>query len=226
MKHFLAAIAISFLILTLTPPSQCTQKSSVTTRPVGVTAPPPAMDAVLADLERVSAATNNDIIELKRKRQSSSWRTAWMFWRRRSTRNPQADHISVSLQRNLRDAMPGLIHDAEATGAFTSNFKLYNNLSVLCELLDSLVTATKSEGQNNPIVSDSAAMGRIRQQLAAQILVSAAALDSRGKAPYTWFAASRSGNGNKLRGIAADNAVPQRKSTTKKTSAKPVADPQ
>ena len=223
MKNVLAAIAVSFLTLTLTAPSLCGQRSSFTARPVAVTAAPPAMGAVLADLERVSSATDNDIADMNAGRHSG-WLSALKFWHRDPPRSPQADQISASLQHNLRDAMPGLIHDAQSTGAFASNFKLYNNLSVVCELLDSLVAATKSEGKNNPLANDSAAMGRIRQQLATQILVSAAALDSRGKAPYTWSAYSGSGNGNKVKRIVVDDTVPQKKSTAKKTAAKPEAD--
>ncbi len=222
MKNVLAAIAFFLLTLTLSVPSFGAQKSSFVARPVSLAGSAPPMDTVLADLERVSGATDSDIVDMKTERHGGSWLTAWMFWRRESPRNPQADKMAVSLQRNLHNAMPGLIHDAQSSGSFASTFKLYNNLSLVCELLDSLVASTKSEGRNKPLANDSAAMGRIRQQLATQILVSAAALDGGGKAPYTWSAAS-SRNGNKVKRIVVDDTVPQRKPSVKKTATKPTA---
>ena len=226
MKNVLAAIAFSSLTLTVFASSAHAQRASLSTQPVTVVSSPSAMDAVLGDLERVSAATDNDIADMKADRRGGSWMTAWMFWRHSRPHNPQADKMASSLQHNLHDAMPGLIHNAQSTGAFAPTFKLYNNLSLVCELLDSLVAATKSEGKNNPLANDSAAMGRIRQQLATQIELSAAALDGGGKPPYTWSAAS-SRNGNRVKRIVVDDTVPRKKSTTaKKTSVKPAADSQ
>ena len=222
MKNVLAAIAFFLLTLTLSVPAFGAQKSSFVARPVSLAGSAPPMDTVLADLERVSGATDNDIADMKTEGHGGSWLTAWMFWRRESPRNPQADKMAGSLQRNLHGAMPGLIHDAQSSGSFASTFKLYNNLSLVCELLDSLVASTKSEGRNKPLANDSAAMGRIRQQLATQILVSAAALDGGGKAPYTWSAAS-SRNGNRVKKIVVDDTVPQKKPSVKKTATKPTA---
>jgi hypothetical protein len=186
------------------------------------------MDTVLADLERVSAATDNDISELKTEKHSGNWKTGLMFWRRETPRNPQTDQMAASLQRNLHSAMPGLIHDVQASGSFASSFKLYNNLSVVCELLDSLVAATKSEGTNNPLANDSSAMGRIRQQLATQIEQNAAALDSRSKGPYSLSASSPSSsssssrNGSKVKRIVVDDSLPEKK-PGKRTASKPAA---
>jgi hypothetical protein len=219
MKNVLAAIAFSSLTLTLSASSAHAQRASLSTQPVTVVSSPSAMDAVLGDLERVSAATDNDIADMRPEKRGG-WMTSWMFWRRSTPRNPQADKMAASLQHNLHDAMPGLIHDAQRTGAFAPTFKLYNNLSLVCELLDSLVAATKSEGKNNPIANDSAAMGRIRQQLATQIELSAAALDGGGKPPYTWSAAS-SRNGNKVKRIVVDDTVPQKKSPKKTPTSQP-----
>jgi hypothetical protein len=216
MKKVLAAIAYFCLVLALvlSAPSLCAQKVAPSSQLTTLTSSPSAMETVLADLERVTVATDNDIADMRQKH--GSWLTAWMFWRRESSLNPATDKMAASLQRNLHSAMPGLIHDAQSSGGFFSTFKLYNNLSVACEMLDSLVAVTKSEGKNNPLANDSAAMGRIRQQLATQIELSAAALDSRGKAPYSWSASSLSGNGGKVKRIVVDDTVPQKKAVAKK----------
>src|SRR5260370_21683899 len=149
MKHVMAAIAFSLLTLTLTlsVPAFGAQKSSFVARPVSLAGSAPPMDTVLADLERVSGATDNDIADMKTEGHGGSWLTAWLVWRRESPRNPQAEKIAVSLQRNLHGAMPGLIHAAQSSGSFASAFNLYNHLSLVCELLDSLVASTKSEGR-------------------------------------------------------------------------------
>ena len=217
MKKVLAAIACFclFLALVLSAPSLYAQKVAPGAQLTTLTNSPTAMDTVLADLERVSAATDNDITDI-RKENHGSWLTAWMFWRRETPHNPATDKMAASLQRNLHGAMPGLIHDAQGSASFYSTFKLYNNLSLVCEMLDSLVAVTKSEGRNNPLAHDSAAMGRIRQQLATQIELSAAALDSRGKAPYSWSASSSFGNGGKVKRIVVDDTVPQKKTAAKK----------
>lgn len=222
MKNVVAASALFLFIFTLSASSLDAQRQSA-----ALTSPAPAMERVLADLERVSSATDIDISDLKGEKHDRNWKTSWMFWHHSSPRNPQADQMAASLQRNLHNAMPALIHDAQASGAFASTFKLYNNLSVVCETLDSLVAATKSEGRNSPLANDSTAMGRIRQQLAAQIELTAAALDGRGKAPYTWSAAAGSSNGGKVKKIVVDDTVPQKKAA-KKPAVKPAAatDPQ
>src|SRR5215472_18495172 len=155
MKKVLAAIAFFCLVLALilSAPSLHAQKVPPSTQLTTLTSSTAAMDAVLGDLERVTAATDNDIADMRTKH--GSFLTAWMFWRRESSLSPGTDKMAASLQRNLHSAMPGLIHDAQNAGGFFTTFKLYNNLSVACEMLDSLVAVTKSEGRNNPLANDS-----------------------------------------------------------------------
>jgi hypothetical protein len=221
MKNTRAAIVCFSLSLALTVPSLSAQK-----RKQIAPSPPPApvvspIDPTLADLERVTAATDNDIGNLKSDKKAFNWKTSWMFWHKDSSRTPHSERVASSLQRNLHDAMPGLIHDARnSPGNFSATFRLYNNLSVVCELLDSLVDSTKANGKkdgDSALTADSLAMGRVRQDVATYIEQMAAALD-KGKLPFGWSpsvpAATASNNG-KTRKIVIDDTNPEKKSVNK-----------
>src|SRR5262245_36384950 len=119
MKNVLAAIALSSLTLTLSAPCAQAQRGKLNAKTATVVSSPTAMDAVLSGLERYRVAMDNDIADMRTELHGGIWMTSWMFWRRSSTpHNPQADKMAASLQHNLHDAMPGLIHNAQSTGAF------------------------------------------------------------------------------------------------------------
>lgn len=212
MKNVLAAIACCLLTLTLAAPSLSAQGAKVVshTQPVATAVPvPSALTSALSDLDRISSATAADLDDMgKEKSTDDSWRNAWHFWRIRSshTKHPPTQSVA-SLQRNLHDAMPGLIQDARNTGSFSTTFKLYNNLSVVCELLDSVVDAGRRDGSKDEALSnDAAAMGRIRQNLASYVERTAAALDSRTSIP-----ASTASNGRPVKKIVVDDTIPEKK---------------
>jgi hypothetical protein len=55
------------------------------------------------------------------------------------------------LRRNLQFAVPDLIHDAQASGgSISTTFKLYKDLTVVCESLDSLLPPGSREGKTEP----------------------------------------------------------------------------
>ena len=220
MKTALAAI-LCFSFLNLAAQSPRAQKPSAASRAQSAAATTPAatsaLNTSLADLERIATATQSDLADFRPEKRSAGWKTSWMFWHRGSSHNQQADQIAASLQKNLRDAMPSLIHNAQNSGTFAATFKLYNNLSVVCELLDSLVEATKSEGKGDgPLANDSAAMGRIRQDLAAYVEQAASALDSKGK-PYALSSTTPSATG-KPKKIVIDDTIPEKKPKKKTAS--------
>jgi hypothetical protein len=224
MKKVLAAIACFLFVLILGTPSLSAQRSPVArTQPVSVTpsVPTPALTSALNDLDRVSSATEVDIANLgsSSERSDRNWKNAWRFWHpfsssSHSTHDAQA---AASLQRNLHEAMPGLIQNARTSGSLTATFKLYNNLSVVCELLDALVSSSRSQGGkgDTALANDSAAMGRIRQDLATYVEQTAANLDSKGQ--YT-FTTSTPANAKPPKRIVVDDTVPEKKSAIKKTS--------
>jgi hypothetical protein len=224
MKKVLAAIACFLFALMLAAPSLSAQRSSAArTQPVSVSAlsvPSPGLTSALNDLDRVSSATETDIASLGSggEKNDRSWKNAWRFWHPfGSSRSPHDEKAAASLQRNLHAAMPGLIQNARTSGSFTATFKLYNNLSVVCELLDTLVSSSRSQGGkgDTALANDSAAMGRIRQDLATYVEQTAASLDS--KSQYT-VTTSTPANGKPPKRIVVDDTVPEKKSAVKKTS--------
>jgi hypothetical protein len=219
MKSILAAIACFLLAVTLVAPSLSAQRAKAVshTQPVGISAPAPSpvLASALSDLDRVSSATQTDLDDVgKDKSSDDSWKNAWHFWRIRSPHKHPPTKAVLSLQHNLHDAMPGLIQDARNTGSFAATFKLYNNLSVVCELLDSVVDAGRRDGsKDRTLGDDAAAMGRIRQELANYVEQTAAALDARITIP-----ASTASNGRPVKKIVVDDTIPEKKS--RKTAAR------
>jgi len=116
-------------------------------------------------------------------------RNWWKFWHTAgSSRSSEDEEAAASLQRNLHDAMPRLIQNARTSGSFAATFRLYHNLSVVCELLDTLVKSLRSQDDESDtaLANDAAAMGRVRQGLATYIEQTAVAMDTRNQyAPTT-----------------------------------------
>lgn len=187
----LAAIVLCVFTVSLAAQSSGTQRARVQTasakamiKPAAMSTPAeparPDLNAALADLERVTAATDTDIAGLDIDRWRSGWKTAWL---KNRSHKQQAAQVAASLRRNLAQAMPGLIRDAEISrGSISSTFKLYNNLNVVYEALDSLVEGTKAygkKGESGPLANDYAAMGRLRQELSAYIQQAAASIEPK-----------------------------------------------
>jgi len=219
MKRVPVAIVCLALSLALAAPAanaQRNKKKHTAAPPAPVVSP---LEPTLADLERVSAATQSDLADLSAEKHSFSWKTAWRFWHRESSHSQKTQEIAGSVQRNLHDALPGLVQNVRASSSFSATFKLYNDLSVLCGMLDSLVDSVKAEGKkgDGPLANDAAAMGRIRQDLATYVEQKAAALDANGTPPYTWISVATA-NGP-VRKIVVDDNIPERKPGKKTTVA-------
>jgi len=223
MKKVLLVVVCFFFVLILASPAVSAQKSSVArTQPLAAPAPPvpsPALTSALNDLDRVSSATEVDIANMGSggEKNDRNWRNAWRFWHpfSSSSHTPHDTEAAASLQRNLHDAMPGLIQDARTAGSFGATFKLYNNLSVVCELLDTLVKSSRSDGGkgDTALTNDSAAMGRIRQDLASYVEQTAVSLDARSQYATTSTPANKP-----PKRVVVDDSVPEKKSGVKKTS--------
>jgi len=89
------------------------------------------LNAILAELMRASPATSQDLTDLQ---QPSGKLHRVTFWR---GDNVQKARMRAALRRNLQFAVPDLIHDAQASGGtISTTFKLYKDLTVVCESLD------------------------------------------------------------------------------------------
>jgi len=154
----------------------------------------------LTRLEQVRAAAEADVADLQVEKWRSGWKTAWL---KSSSHKVQAEGLAASIQRNLSDAMPGLIHDAQSSrGSIGATFKLYNNVNLVYESLESLVEVANSygrKGESSQISADYAALGRLRQELSGYIQQTAASLEP--------------GSVTLPKKIVVDDNVPSRKKT-------------
>ena len=136
------------------------------------------LNTSLADLERVTAATNSDIGNF-----SESGSSRWKMWQKLNSRKRDEKQMAAAIQRNLTNAMPVLIHDVQSSrGSVSTTFKLYNNLNVVYETLDSLVETGDRDGKKRelgPLTNDLAAMGHVRQELSAYIEQASISLDNK-----------------------------------------------
>jgi hypothetical protein len=176
----------------------------------------PDVNAALVDLDRVSQATQSDIADVHIDKWKSGWRTAFL---RRNVPRQQAEKAVAALQANLTESLPGLIRDVQTShGSVSSTFKLYDNLSVVCELLDSLVTTTQSYGKKSeygPLSNDFSALIRIRQDISNYVQQAAASVETRGGLPYA--AASTPATPSRLpKKIVVDDTIPEKKPAKKK----------
>lgn len=133
------------------------------------------LNSTLADLMRAVPATNQDLANLQQ-----GGRLHWVtFWR--GEKSQKAD-MTAALRRNLQFAIPELIHDAQASGgSISTTFKLYKDLTVVCESLDSLLPSGSREGKNelSALSNDLSDMNRLKQELASYIQQTAASIESR-----------------------------------------------
>jgi hypothetical protein len=105
----------------------------------------------------------------------------------------EAQQAATSLQRNLRYALPELIHNVQnSRGSMSTTFKLYDDVSLVCEAVDSLINASEASGKKNeaaPLLDDYAALAKVRRSISAYIQQATAQWENHGKAPYAALSA-------------------------------------
>ena len=143
------------------------------------------LNSALISLDRVSQATQNDIANMH----VESWKSGWKpgFLKGGNSHQAEAQQAATSLQRNLRYALPELMHNVQSSrGSMSTTFKLYDDVSLVCEAVDSLINASEAAGKKNeaaPLVDDYTALARVRRSLSAYIQEASAQWENHGKAP-------------------------------------------
>jgi hypothetical protein len=184
MKNALAAFAlISFgLVVSSNLPAQ--QRGSQRTQVAMAGTGRMDLNTALIDLDRVSQATQSDIANMHVEKWKS-WKPGFL---KGNSHQAEAQQAATSLQRNLAYALPGLIHDVQnSRGSLSTTFKLYDDVSLLCEAVDSLINASEAAGKKSeaaPLGEDYSALTRIRRSLSAYIQQASASWENHGKAPY------------------------------------------
>ena len=142
------------------------------------------LNSALISLDRVSQATQNDIANMRVESWKSGWKPGFM---KGSSHQAEAQQAATSLQRNLRYALPELVHNVQsARGSLSTTFKLYDDVSLLCEAVDSLINASEAAGKKSEAASlgdDYAALTKVRRSLSAYIQEASAQWETHGKAP-------------------------------------------
>ena len=181
----------------------------------------PDLMSTLLELDRTAAATNSDIGHLQIDRWKGGWKTGWTT---SSTHKDQAAKAAASLQRNLKGALPDLIREAiNQHGSMTATFKVYEDLNLVCETLDSLVDTAQQFGRKEesiPLSNDFGSLIRLRRTMSSYIKERAVAADggSSGQPTYTTFVPSMSSSSDiqAPRKIVIDDDVPDKKTSAKK----------
>lgn len=161
MKTVLAVIVLASLIAavpgqTARPPAQPRPAPDQPAAPAAAAGP--NLNAILSDLQRVTLATNGDLTKLRIEK-----------WKADAPEKQQMQQVADSLQRNITQAVPGLITDLQSSpGSVLKAFKLYHNLNVVYEFLSSLSEAAGAYGKKDeydPLSSDASGLDRVRQNL-------------------------------------------------------------
>jgi hypothetical protein len=168
------------------------------------------LNSTLLELMRAAPATNQDLADLQQQGGRLHWVT---FWRGDKAHKTQ---MTAALRRNLQFAVPNLIHDAQASGgSISTTFKLYKDLTVVCESLDSLLPPGSREGNNEltALSNDVSDMNRLREELSSYIQQTAAAIESQN--PQLVSSAGRS-----PKRIVVDDNIPEKPSPRKRRPSK------
>jgi len=142
------------------------------------------LNSALISLDRVSQATQSDIANMHVESWKSGWKPGFM---KGNSHQAEAQQAATSLQRNLRYALPELIHNVQSSrGSLSTTFKLYDDVSLVCEAVDSLINASEAAGKKSEAASladDYAALAKVRRSLSAYIQEASAQWENHGKAP-------------------------------------------
>jgi hypothetical protein len=173
MKSFLAA----FLFLMLSVPLVAQPRGRTQVAPVRTD-----LTSMLLDLDRATAATLTDISHMHIERWKGGWKSGFTT---SNVHKNHADEAAGALQRNLKGPLPEMIRTAlNAHGNMAPTFKVYEDLSLVCETLDTLLMVTEEYGNRKdeyePLAMDFNTLTRLRRGLSAYIMQRAAAADAGG----------------------------------------------
>jgi hypothetical protein len=164
------------------------------------------LNSTLAELMRVAPATNQDLAHL----QQAGGKLHWVTFRRGD--KTEKAQMTAALRRNLQFAVPDLIQDAQASGgSISTTFKLYKDLTVACESLDSLLPPNSREGKSEwtALSIDLSDMNRLREELSSYIQRTAASIES--KKPQLVSSAGRS-----PKTVIVDDNIPEKPAPRKR----------
>ncbi|HEV2960654.1 MAG TPA: hypothetical protein VG649_02435 [Candidatus Angelobacter sp.] len=167
----------------------------------------PELNAIIADVQKVALSSNGDLGKLRIEK-----------WKTDGAQKQQMQQVTESLQRNINNAIPGLISDLKADpNSVSKAFKLYHNMNVVYEFMSSLAEATGAFGKKEeyePLANDASALDKVRQDLSGYVEKTATTLDAQIKRAST-PASPQTTASQQPKKIIVDDDTPSKK--TKKT---------
>jgi hypothetical protein len=198
MKTVKAAMIMFFLCAGLVAQAP----ASAPSQPVS-----PELNAIIADVQRTAVSSNGDLGKLRIEK-----------WKTDGAQKQQMQKVAESLQRNINNAIPGLISDLQADpNSVSKAFKLYHNLNVLYEFMSPLAEVTSEYGKREeyePLAKDAAALDKVRQDLSDYVEKTATTLDAQVKRAATTTSPQATASQQPKKVIVDDDTPPKK---TKKT---------
>ncbi len=175
MKTALAAGIVVLFAVWCGPTAQA-QVQTVANQRVQVAPPTANLNAILTQVQQAASSTSVDIGKLRIER-----------WKTDSEQKQQLQQIAESLQKNIANAVPGMVTDVQSSrGSVVASFKLYHNLNVVYENLNYLADVAGSLGKKEefePLAADCAALESARKDLSIYIEQAAGRLESTNRPP-------------------------------------------
>src|SRR5947209_141706 len=133
------------------------------------------LNAVLLQIQQATSSANANIGKLRIEK-----------WKTDAQQKQQMQQVADSLQKNISNAVPGLISDVQTSrGGVLASFKLYHNLNVVYEFLSSMAEAAGAFGKREeyqPLEGDATALDTVRQNLSTYIEQAAGKMEAANRA--------------------------------------------
>ena len=177
------------------------------------------LNTILLQVQKATSSANVNLGKLRIEK-----------WKTDSQQKQQMQQVADSLQKNIANAVPGLISDVQTSrGGVLASFKLYHNLNVVYEFLSSMAEAAGAFGKREeyqPLEGDATALDTVRQNLSTYIEQAAGKMEAANRAAANAVQARQGPTlvpGKKVVVIDENETPPRKKpkSTKKKTSTPP-----
>lgn len=182
------------------------------------------LNTILLQVQKATSSANVNLGKLRIEK-----------WKTDSQQKQQMQQVADSLQKNITNAVPGLISDVQTShGGVLASFKLYHNLNVVYEFLSSMAEAAGAYGKKEeyqPLEGDATALDTVRQNLSTYIEQASGKMEAENRAAANALQARQAPGtlvpGKKVVVIDDNDTLPKKhpKSTKKKTST-PASHPQ
>lgn len=163
----------------------------------------PELDVIVSQIRQVTQAATVDLSRLQISR-----------WKGDSAQKQDMQQIADSLKKNLTYAVPDLITEVQSSrGSLSTTFRLYHNINVVYEFLNSISEAAGAYGKKEeyePLSGDVNSLDRARQDLSTYIEKTAARLERPTPTPTP----AATPTPNKI--IVDDDTATKKPATTRK----------